>query len=164
MHHFINDIFPLLQEQRPGIKLIVVGSAPPRTLVAKGGPLIEFRGFVEDIEPVFNSVRLSIAPLRYGAGVKGKINSSMSYGVPVVASPVAAEGMGLEHNVDVLIADSPADFANAIVQAYDDEQMWNRLSDAALANLERHFSFAVATEQLRAILNLSRPERSALSG
>jgi len=164
MHCFIDEVFPLLQQQRPGTKLLIVGPLAPASLTAKANELIEFLGFVNDIEPVFNSVRLSIAPLRYGAGVKGKINSSMSYGVPVVASPVAAEGMGLEQNVDVLIADSPADFANAIVQAYDDEQLWDRLSDAALANLENHFSFAVATEQLRAILNLSRPERSALSG
>lgn len=152
MHYFIDEIFPLLQQQRPGIKLLVVGSNPPRTLLAKGGDSISFMGFVEDIDPVFDNVRLSIAPLRYGAGVKGKINSSMSYGVPVVATPVAAEGMGLEHYVDVLIAGTPTDFATSIVQAYDDEALWTRLSDGALANLERHFSFAVATEQLRAIL------------
>ncbi len=153
MHFFIDEVFPLLQRQRPGIKLVIVGPHAPRSLLGKAGELIEILGFVEDLAPVFDSIRLSIAPLRYGAGVKGKINSSMSYGVPVVATSVAAEGMGLEHGVDVLIADAPEDFASAIVQAYDDEALWNRLSDGALANLQRHFSFDVATEQLRAILD-----------
>ncbi|MES2606096.1 MAG: glycosyltransferase family 4 protein, partial [Pseudomonadota bacterium] len=153
MHHFIDDVFPLLAAQRPAIRLRIVGPCAPKSLVAKAGPNIEFLGFVEDIAPLFHNVRLSIAPLRYGAGVKGKINSSMSYGVPVIASPIAAEGMGLEHEVDVLIADTPQAFANAIVRAYDDEQLWQRLSDAAVANLERHFSFAVATRQLREILD-----------
>ncbi|HTQ98640.1 MAG TPA: glycosyltransferase [Candidatus Acidoferrum sp.] len=153
MHYFIDDVFPLLQQRRPGIKLLIVGAHAPRSLTNKGNALIEFKGFVPELMPLFDSVRLSIAPLRYGAGVKGKINTSMAYGVPVVASTVAAEGMGLQHGVDVLVADTPQDFAAAIVSAYDDEAQWNRLSDAALANLERHFSFAVATAQLRTILD-----------
>jgi glycosyltransferase involved in cell wall biosynthesis len=153
MHHFIDDVFPLLQQQRPGIKLIIVGAHAPKSLTSKGNALIEFRGFVADLGPLFNDIRLSIAPLRYGAGVKGKINTSMSYGVPVVASPIAAEGMGLVDNVDVLVADTPQAFADAIVRAYDDAGLWQKLSDATLANLERHFSFAVATEQLRQILS-----------
>jgi GT2 family glycosyltransferase len=152
MHHFIDDVFPLLHQQRPNIRLLIVGPHAPKPLLAKANANIEFLGFVEDIAPLFHNVRLSIAPLRYGAGVKGKINSSMSFGVPVIASPIAAEGMGLQHEVDVLIADTPEAFANAIVRAYDDEQLWQALSDGALDNLERHFSFAVATQQLREIL------------
>ncbi len=152
MHYFIDDIMPLVQQQRPGIKLLIVGGHAPRSLLAKAGKVVEFCGFVPDIAPLFEQVRLSIAPLRYGAGVKGKINSSMAYGVPVIASPIAAEGMGLQHEKDVLIADTPSAFAAAIVRAYDDEQLWQRLSDASLANLESNFSFAVAAEQLRTIL------------
>jgi O-antigen biosynthesis protein len=154
MHHFIDDVFPLLQQQRPDIKLLVVGPNAPKALLAKASEHIEFAGFVEDIAPLFHLVRLSIAPLRYGAGVKGKINSSMSFGVPVVASPIAAEGMGLQDGVDVLIADSPQQFADAIVRVYQDEPLWQQLSDASLANLERNFSFEVATKQLKAILGL----------
>ncbi len=152
MHHFIDDIMPLVQRKRPGIKLLIVGAQVPKALLAKASALIEFAGFVPDITPLFEQVRLSIAPLRYGAGVKGKINSSMAYGVPVIASPIAAEGMGLQHEVDVLIADSPESFATAIVRTYDDEKLWKQLSNGALANLENNFSFAVATKQLRAIL------------
>lgn len=152
MHWFIDNVFPLLHQRKPDLKLKIVGGGAPKSLLAKGGSHIEFTGFVEDIAPVFNSIRLSIAPLRYGAGVKGKINSSMSYGVPVIASTVAAEGMGLKHGEDVLIADDAKSFAELIVQAYDDETLWYQLSDAGLANIERCFSFDVAAQQLRAIL------------
>lgn len=152
MHWFIDTIFPLLHKRKPELKLKIVGGNAPKNLLAKGNSHIEFTGFVEDIGPLFNGIRLSIAPLRFGAGVKGKINSSMSYGVPVIASSVAAEGMGLVHGVDVLIADDAEGFASLIVQAYDDEQLWLRLSDAGLANIERCFSFEVAAQQLREIL------------
>ncbi len=152
MHWFIDTIFPLLHRRKPDLKLKIVGGCAPKSLLAKGSSHIEFTGFVEDIAPLFNHIRLSIAPLRYGAGVKGKINSSMVYGVPVIASTVAAEGMGLVHGLDVLIADDPEDFTNLIVLAYDDEQLWLKLSDAGLANIDRCFSFELAAQQLREIL------------
>jgi O-antigen biosynthesis protein len=152
MHYFIDEVLPLLLQKQRDIKLSIIGAHAPSSLLAKAGPHVEFLGFVPDIAPMFASVRLSIAPLRYGAGVKGKLNSSMSYGVPVVASPIAAEGMGLTHEKDVLIADTPAAFADAIVRAYNDAALWQRLSQASLANIESNFSFALATEQLRQVL------------
>ncbi len=152
MYWFIDEVFPLLHQIKPELTLRIVGGNAPHKLLAKSAPNIVFEGFVDDIVPIFNSVRLSVAPLRYGAGVKGKINSSMSFGVPVIATSVAAEGMGLEQGKDVLIADAPADFAAEICRLYDDEQLWYALSNAGLDNIERCFSFALATGQLRAVL------------
>lgn len=157
MHYFIDEVFPLLHDHKPDLKVLIVGSKAPKSLLAKASSHLQFTGFVADIAPLFNSVRLSIAPLRYGAGVKGKINSSMAYGVPVIASPVAAEGMGLAHEQDVLIADDAAGFATAIVRAYDDEKLWYTLSDAGLANIERCFSFELAAQQLHDILATAVP-------
>jgi O-antigen biosynthesis protein len=152
MHWFIDEVFPLLHRQKPDLKLRIVGGCAPKKLLAKGTPNIIFEGFVDDITPIFNSIRLSIAPLRYGAGVKGKINSSMSFGVPVIATTVAAEGMGLVDGKDVMIADEPADFVAHICKVYDDEQLWYALSDAGIDNINRCFSFALATEQLQKVL------------
>jgi len=159
MHFFIDEIFPLLHARNPVLKVLIVGVNAPNALLAKASDHIEFTGFVSDIEPLFTRVRLSIAPLRYGAGVKGKINSSMSYGVPVVATTVAAEGMGLEDGVDVLIADAPEAFAEAILRVYDDASLWQMLSDASLANINRCFSFDVAAAQLSAVLANHHPAR-----
>src|SRR5690606_30873172 len=112
--------------------------------------------------PLFNDIRLSIAPLRYGAGVKGKVNSSMAFGVPVVATTVAVEGMNLEPGRDVLVADAPEEFAAHILRAYEDEALWTALSRAGLRNIEEHFSFEVARRQLREILErVETPVRSA---
>ena len=152
MHWFIDEVMPLLQERSPGLKLIIVGGNVPKSLLAKAGPNIEFTGFVADIEPLFNSVRLSVAPLRYGAGVKGKINSSMSYGVPVVATSVAAEGMHLQHGENVMIADSASAFADCILQVNDDENLWYRLSDGGMENIRTCFSPDVAKQQLQEVL------------
>lgn len=153
VHWFIDEILPRLHRLNPDLRVKIVGGNAPKSLLAKASPLVSFTGFVANIKPLFDNIRLSIAPLRYGAGVKGKINSSMSHGVPVVATTIAAEGMGLVDGEDVLIADTPEDFANAIMRAYDDQALWSRLSDAGLANVARCFSFEVAEAQLRAILD-----------
>jgi glycosyltransferase involved in cell wall biosynthesis len=90
------------------------------TFVPAASDQIEVRGYVEDLAPLYSACRLSIAPLRYGAGVKGKIVASLSSGVPVVATSAAAEGRGLRHDETVLIADTPAAMADEIVRLYED--------------------------------------------
>ena len=110
-------------------------------------------GFVEDIDPLLQRARVSIAPLRYGAGVKGKVNEAMNYGIPVVATECAVEGMHLRFGEDVLVADSAEDFADAIVRVYHDENLWNQLSTAGIKNIEQHFSPASALPAVKRILH-----------
>ncbi len=152
MLYFLDDIFPRVLAKNPTLRLHVVGRHVPGNLKARASENVIFSGFVSDIAPMFDSIRLSIAPLRYGAGVKGKINSSLSYGVPMVVTSIAAEGMGLVHGKDILVADSPEDFAGEILRLYEDEKLWIALSSAGKENIESHFSFALAERQLREIL------------
>jgi GT2 family glycosyltransferase len=138
-------IFPLIRAARPDMDLHLVGSRMPESILALDEiPGIVVHGFVEDLEPLLNSVRASVAPLRYGAGVKGKVNQAMSHGLPVVATSCAAEGMYLDHERDVLIADQARDFADEVIRLDQDEALWNRLAEGGLANVEAHFSIAAA--------------------
>jgi glycosyltransferase involved in cell wall biosynthesis len=84
--------------------------------------------------------------------VKGKVNTAMSYGLPVVATPIAAEGMRLEDGINVLLADGASAFAETILRLYDDEELWNRLSTASAAHVWRHFSFDMAKATLQTAL------------
>ena len=94
-----------------------------------------------------------MAPLRYGAGVKGKINMAMSHGLPVVATPMAAEGMYLVDGENVLLATDADAFATAVLRLHEDEQLWLRLSDASLDNVRQHFSFETARRTLQRLLS-----------
>ncbi|MFT5320655.1 MAG: GT2 family glycosyltransferase [Pseudohongiellaceae bacterium] len=152
MVFFLDNVFPIVHKQNPELKLLIVGGHVPASIKARANEHIVITGFVEEIEPIFNDIRISIAPLRYGAGVKGKINSSMSFGVPMVVSTVAAEGMNLVHDTDILIADEPEEFAKEIMRLYSDAALWQSLSEAGKQNIEEHFSFATAEAQLRAVL------------
>ena len=121
-------------------------------------------GFVEDLVPFYEQCKLAIAPLRYGAGVKGKVNQALSYGVPVVGSPVALEGMGLQSGRDAMSAATPEAFAQAMAAVYDDEQLWLSLSENGRASLQGRFTPEVARLALREALGplLSNLDRKTI--
>ncbi len=145
---FVNDIYPLITAHLPDVKCYVVGHSPPPEVLALASGNIIVTGSMPDVRPLFESVKLSVAPIRYGAGVKGKINQSMGLGLPVVATSLAAEGMCLTHREDVLIADDPAGFAQCVVELYNSPQLWQRLSQNGLKKTRRIFSHDVAYRQL----------------
>ncbi|MNN73262.1 hypothetical protein D3C81_1893650 [compost metagenome] len=93
--------------------------------------------------------RVAVAPLRFGAGVKGKVNLSMAHGQPLVATSCAVEGMHLRDGEDVLVADDATAFAAAVVRLYEDEALWSQLSANGLANVAEHFSLDAARDTVR---------------
>ena len=154
---YAREVLPLVRGRLPGVVTTIVGAEPPAAVRALESRYLVVAGHVEDIAPVFTAARVSIAPLRYGAGVKGKVNLAMSYGVPVVATSAAIEGMHLAAGIDVLVADHPQAFADEVVRAYSDEATWNRLSRAGVDNIRRHFSRDTAKRALAAVLGLDAP-------
>ncbi len=145
---FVNDVWPLIHEQLPDMRFHLIGSKAPERVQALSGDGVVFHGFVESLDPFLSDCRLAVAPLRYGAGVKGKVNMSMAHGQPVVATPAAAEGMYAEHGKELLIAEDAEAFAREVVRLYQDEALWNRLSVASVQNVQDHFSLAAARDSL----------------
>jgi GT2 family glycosyltransferase/glycosyltransferase involved in cell wall biosynthesis len=148
----ITDILPRVRARRPDIELHVVGSDLPPDLRALGGHGVHWHGFVADLDPLLHACRLSVAPLRFGAGVKGKVNQALACGLPVVATTCAVEGMGLVDGVDVLVADAAGAFADAIVRGCEDDALWVRLAAGGLENTRQHFAPEVARATLQARL------------
>ncbi len=135
------DILPRIREQLPEAELHLVGGDAPEAVAALGAlPGVRLHGYVPDLGPLLDGVRISVAPLRYGAGVKGKVNQSLAHGLPVVATRCAVEGMHLVDGQDVLVADEADAFADAVVRLYRDAELWERLAQGGLENTRRHFS------------------------
>lgn len=149
----IEEILPLLRSKEPSIDLHLIGSRMPEWLQNLHAPGLYNHGFVEDLGPHLAQRKVALAPLRYGAGVKGKVNQAMAHGLPVVATSMAAEGLHTEHNVDILIADDTESFVDEIIRLYNDEALWHRLSEGSLANVSEHFSRDAARQVLKDILS-----------
>ena len=149
---FVNDIMPVLRPLLPGVRLHVVGSNPPPSIAALAAADVIITGFVEHLNPLLDQMRVSLAPLRYGAGIKGKIGTAMAAGLPVVATSLAAEGMSLVVGEHVLVADDAADFAAAIARLYQDEVLWNKLSKAGITFADQAWGAEAAWNILADIL------------
>ena len=145
---FLKEIYPLISEHLHDAKFYIIGDKVPPEIVALATETIVVAGLQRDVRPFFESVRLSVAPLRYGAGVKGKINQSMGFGVPVVATSVAVEGTKLRDREDILVADEPEDFARALIELYESEDLWNRLSKNGIRKTRALYSTKAARKKL----------------
>lgn len=156
MQWFIRDILPRIRSVDSSITLHLVGDidkASAATLNVEG---VKIHGRVANLRPLIEACRVSIAPLRFGAGVKGKVNQAMAHGLPIVVTSIAAEGMFLVDGVDALIADTPEAFAEAVLRLCRDDILWRRLSNAGPANIRAHFSREAAMAVLARVLDPSR--------
>ncbi len=151
---YVENVLPILRARNAGIVTTVIGSNAPPSLQKFAADDFVIAGFVPDVTPHYDNARLSISPLRYGAGVKGKVNIAMQYGVPVIATTTSVEGMYLRDELDVLRADSAEAFADAMIRANTDEKLWQQLRVNGLANIDRYFSRATAARALASLLEI----------
>lgn len=136
INYLIDDIMPLIWQTDPSIKLHIVGNvAQCFPAERKSLPNVIFHGFVPEIRPYYLQHRIIVAPLRYGAGVKGKIGQALEYHVPVVSSEIGTEGMFLIDGKHILIAETPEDFAAKTLSLYSDETLWKALQANAISGL-----------------------------
>jgi glycosyltransferase involved in cell wall biosynthesis len=152
---YAQEILPRVREALPGTRTYIVGSNVPSSIRALAAEDFVVTGHVPDVAPYFTGCRASIAPLRYGAGVKGKINLAMSYGLPVIATTPSIEGMHLRPDDDVVVADDPAAFAQQIVRVCTDEALWQKLAAGGRDNIRRHFSREVARGTITRLIALA---------
>lgn len=152
MRWIASDILPSLHQVSPETQVHVLGDVPDNLRTELSTPGLVFHGRVADLAPWLDGCLASLAPLRFGAGVKGKINMSMSYGMPVIATTMAVEGMHLTDGDDVLIADEPQAFAQAFLRLQRDPSIWQRISEHGIENIRKHFSVEAAAAALRRIL------------
>ena len=165
VEHFVARIWPIVQAKLPSATFRIIGEAFPDWLRAKLPPGVEVAGFVPDLAEAMDRALLSVAPLRFGAGIKGKIGTSLSHGVPCVASPAAVEGMDLRDGTEVLVAGDPAQFARAVTELCTDRALWQKLSDGGFAAFEARYSRdAVGTLLNRLLDDLHAAPRDASAG
>lgn len=150
--YFVAEIMPILRLYIPGIRLNIVGSNPSEDIVKLADDDVIVHGYVENINTMLTGALLSIAPLRYGAGVKGKIATSMAAGLPVVSSSIGVEGMNLTHNSNIMIANSISEFVSSIIQLYNDSRLWSQISKNGILFAEKNWGADAALKHFSEIL------------
>jgi glycosyltransferase involved in cell wall biosynthesis len=146
---FVREVMPLLRRRVPGVSFLIYGSGVPPEIDKLASDDVVVKGFVEDVADVFSGTRVFVAPLLSGAGVKGKVVDALSFGVPSVLSPIAAEGIGLSEGAEAMVARTPSEWVEAIATLYTDAAAWNAMSQRAQAFARRVYSFDRGVEHMR---------------
>jgi glycosyltransferase involved in cell wall biosynthesis len=152
----LDEVMPRIWADRP-VPVTIAGPEPPADLVARAGALVIVPGRIADLAGALDASRAFIAPLRYGAGVKGKIVQALTHGLPVVTTTIGVEGTAIQAGVHALVDDDPERLAAHALALLDDDALWTRISDAGL----RLVAADHATERQRAALAsiVGPPER-----
>jgi glycosyltransferase involved in cell wall biosynthesis len=151
--YFVNEVWPHIAERLPEVQFLMVGSNMPQSVSSLANDRIKAIGYVEDLTRFLENCRLTVAPVRFGAGIKGKVITSLGLGVPVVASSLAVEGMGCEHGVHLLVADTIPEWTESVARIYTNEDLWEYLSDNGLALMRETYSVEAGIPRVQALLH-----------
>ncbi len=145
---FVTEILPLVRRTLPEVSLSVVGANLPDRLAALAGDGVEIVGWAKDLRPFYDQTRVVVAPLRFGAGIKGKMGEAAVHGVPVVASPMAIEGTYFIPGQDLLCTDNAEQFANDVIALYQDQATWEKFSNNARSAILRQCAPEVVAKEI----------------
>lgn len=152
VHHLVQQIWPLIRKELPHAELHLVGSQMPADIADLGGGGVTVHGWLPDLTPVLAGSRVFLAPLRYGAGLKGKVGQAMGLGIPVVTTSIGVEGMS---QAPVVVADDALEFARLAVLLHSDGELWRHQADAASLYIAEQFSPAAVAPLVTEFLTVT---------
>lgn len=147
---FIDEIFPRVRARLPGARFKVVGHTPDN-LKALGNEFVEMKGFVPDLRVEIERAAVVIAPLRIGGGTRLKILEAMAMARPVVSTPQGAEGLEVTHGRELLLAESPAAFADEVIRVLEQEPLGRQLGAEARKLVEQRYGWAASVQRLEGL-------------
>lgn len=153
--HFARHIFPGIRQELTDVRLIVVGANPPKAVASLASEAVVIQGYVPSLQEYYESCRLFIVPLRYGAGISHKLTEAMSFGIPAVVTEVAANGLDLQDGAQALICHDDQEFAKKTIQLYRDESLWIKVQQGALTYIAASCGPHRMKESLRHIFECS---------
>lgn len=157
--YFLDRIFPLVLRRAPSARLFVVGKDPPRRLAARACSNVVVTGFVPDVRPYVARAQVFVIPLLSGGGIRGKALEAMAMRRPIVTTSVGVEGIGVRDGESVLVADSPEEFAGAILLLFANRELREQLCARAFEFVKRCHNWRTKGLELDQALRWARARR-----
>jgi glycosyltransferase involved in cell wall biosynthesis len=157
--HLLDDIMPLVWAEAPECRVVIAGSAPPRPVqaLAETHPgRVSVTGFVADLRPYLQQATVAVAPISYGAGIQNKVLEALATATPMIASPQAVSALSVRSDVELLVAGTPAAFAEAILRLLREPALGQRLGAAGYRYVTQHHHWPAIAGQLETTYDLLR--------
>ncbi len=150
---FCTRTLPLIRQRIPDAMLTIVGNAPPAAVRDLACDYVRVTGYVPDVAPYLAASMVSICPLRFGAGLKGKIGEAMMHGLPVVTTSIGTQGMNCRPGVDIMVGDTPEQFAQCVIQLLEQASLWKTVSRNGRDLVVRNYSFDAVSARIDQVLS-----------
>lgn len=157
--YFVDSIWPRIKGRLGDARFYIVGNAPTDEIEALASEDIIVTGFVPEVTPYLHQSKVFVVPLRYGAGLKGKIGEALASGIPIVTTSIGAEGMNLIHRKNAMVADDPDQFADCVADLYTDPDLWQLLSEEGREHAHRNYSYEAADRYWQEVIAAVRQGR-----
>ena len=152
VQYFVDDILPRVLSVLPETRFYIFGSRMPDEIRDLQSDHVVPMGYVESLRDVYDSARVFVSPLRFGAGVKGKVIESMSYGCPGVMTDLSIEGIAVEPGTHCLVANDPLSFAEQTIELLENDELWMRLHAEVRKRVTEVYGFSTAVDAFADIL------------
>ena len=153
VNFFCTEVMPRLLEDLPEVRLHVVGGNHSDDILQLASRSVVIHGFVEDLSGLLDKMKVAIAPMRFGAGMKGKVCSTLGAGLPNVLTSIAAEGLGIENMQNSMIADTADEMVIAILNLYNNQKLWEIISSSGIKHIDKLNGAYSSHQKLKAILH-----------
>jgi glycosyltransferase involved in cell wall biosynthesis len=158
---FIREVYPTIRARRPDVTFDIVGARPPQVItdLGKDGVGINVTGYVADPTPYLEQAGVMVVPLRAGGGMRAKILNALAQGLPIVSTTLGCEGIAITHDQNILIADSPRDFAEGVLRLLEDPDFATQLGGNGRRLAEQHYDYRQACTPIAVAYNRVRASR-----
>ncbi len=152
---FIRQVYPYIQAKYPKTMFDVVGARPPQEILNMNGDEtgINVTGYVDDPTPYFEQSGVMVIPLRAGGGMRVKILNALAQGLPIVSTSLGCEGIAVTHDQNILIADSPRDFAEAVLRLLENPELAAQLGHNGRQLAEQQYDYRQACRPIEVVYN-----------
>jgi glycosyltransferase involved in cell wall biosynthesis len=152
---------PRVWRELGDVPVTLIGPLAPPEVQALASSLVVVTGWVPDIDPLFDGAMAMVAPLNYGAGLKGKVTQALAFGLPVVTTPIGAEGLDAVDGEQLLIGTDDQELAERVIRVLTDQELWTRLSNAGQRLAAQRCSPALVTDAFNELLGDRAPARAS---
>ena len=152
--YLVKEILPLVQKQKPEVKLVLAGASPHANVTALKSDKVEITGWVEDIRECYAKAKIFIAPMQIGTGLQNKLLEAMAMKIPCITSPLANEALEAKNSVEILVGETAKEYANHIIHLLDKKELANELALNGYNFVHRNFNWAVATGELEKLISI----------
>lgn len=151
--YFYNEVYPLIKERVPQVKLYIVGSNPEKEILRlSADKSVTVTGYVKDLRPYLSRAWVVVAPIQEDFGVKIRVLQAMAVGKPVVSTSMGATGINVSPGENIILADEPREFAERVIELLNDKQLRQKIGAKARLLMETEHSWENLTDKLNVLL------------